>query len=223
MRRSLLVAAMLFPALATAQGARFELTPTVGYRFGGEMFLQERAIRHQDFDVGISSSGAWGIRFGLAAGQAAQVEVLISHQSTTFKDNQGLFGETPGGFVVPGDTHVLDMDVTYYHVGLAWHTNSGPTRGFLAASAGATRLVPRLPLPNDTRPSASVGGGIKLDFNDKLAARFEGRYYWTDTDPKTRATYTFANLDCTGPCSYTYAYPNSMSQFEVTFGLAFRF
>lgn len=223
MPRLIVAFVLLFPALGAAQTFRFEVTPTVGYRFGGEMFLQERAIRHQDFDVGISSSGAWGIRLGVATSTAAQVEVLVSHQPTTFKDTQGLFGETPGGFVVPGDTHVLDMDVTYYHLGVAWHTNAGPTRGFLAASAGATRLVPRLPLPNDTRASASVGGGIKLDFNDTLAARFEGRYYWTDTDPNTTATYQFANIDCSGPCTYTYAYPSSMSQFEITFGLVFRF
>lgn len=223
MLRGMGVVALLCPALAVAQAARFEVTPAVGYRFGGEMFLQERAFKHKDFDVGISSSGAWGLRAGMVAGRAAQVELLVSHQPTTFKDNQGLFGETPGGFIVPGDTHALDMDVTYYHVGLSWHTNPGPNRGFLAASAGATRLVPRLPLPNDTRPSLSVGGGLKLDFNEALTARFEGRYYYTDTDAKTTATYRFANLDCRAPCSYTYAYPNSMSQFEITFGLGFRF
>lgn len=214
---------VLLPALATAQNPRFEIAPMVGYRFGGEMFLQERAIRHKDFDVGISSSGAWGLRFGVAATAAAQVEVLVSHQPTTFKDTQGLFGETPGGFIVPGDTHALDMDVTYYHVGLVWHTNTGPTRGFFSASAGATRLVPRLPLPNDTRISGSLGGGVKMDFNHALTARFEGRYYWTDTDPAARATYRFANIDCRAPCTYTYAYPNSMSQYELSFGLAFRF
>lgn len=223
MTRSIVAFVLLLPALAAAQTPRFELTPTVGYRFGGEMFLEERAIRHQDYDVGISSSGAWGIRFGIAASAASQVELLISHQPSNFKDTQGLFGETPGGFVVPGDTHVLDMDVTYYHLGMVWHTNAGPTRGFLAFSGGATRLVPRLPLPNDTRASGSIGGGLKLDFNDTLAARFEGRYYFTDTAPKTTATYHFSNLDCSGPCTYTYAYPNSMSQFELTFGLAFRF
>ncbi len=223
MSRAIVAFVLLFPALGAAQTLRFEVTPTVGYRFGGEMFLEERAIRHQDFNVGISSSGAWGIRFGIATSTAAQVELLISHQPSSFKDTQGLFGETPGGFVVPGDTHVLDMDVTYYHLGMAWHTRPGPTRGFLAASAGATRLVPRLPLPNDTRASASVGGGVKLDFNDRLAARLEGRYYWTDTDPTTTATYQFANLDCTGPCTYTYSYPNSVSQYEFTFGLVLRF
>lgn len=223
MRRLMLTLILLTPTVAAAQGSRFELTPTVGYRFGGKMFLQERAIQHKDFDVGISSSGAWGLKFGISAGPTSQVELVVSHQPSSFKDNQGLFGETPGGFVVPGDTRVLDMDVTYYHLGMAWHTNAGPARGYFAASAGATRLVPRLPLPNDTRASASVGGGIKLDFNEALTARFEGRYYFTDTDPKTSATYRFANLDCRAPCTYTYSYPNSLSQYELTFGLGWRF
>ncbi|MEW6336292.1 MAG: outer membrane beta-barrel protein [Acidobacteriota bacterium] len=223
MRRILICVLLVVPAVVGAQTRRFEVTPAFGYRWGGDVNLYERAITFQDYDLSMSASGTYGVRFGYALTPTVILEATASRQDTQWKDNQSLFGEVPGGFVEPGDTGVLDVDVTYYHLGVAFDIGRAATRGFMLASAGVAHVNAALPLPSDTRLSASVGGGLKMNLSERFALRFEGRYFWTDTDPAASATYSFANQDCQAPCSYTYQYKQSLDQFEATVGFVFRF
>lgn len=223
MRRILVCALLLMPAVVGAQTPRFEVTPTFGYRWGGEVNLYDQAITFQQYDLGMSSSGTYGVRLGLAVTPTLIVEATASWQDTQWKDNQSLFGEVPGGFVEPGDTGVLDVEVSYYHLGVVFDIGQAANRGFMLASAGVTHVNAALPLPSDTTLSASVGGGLKMDLSKRFSLRFEGRYYWTDTDSEMSATYQFANQDCQAPCSYTYQYKESLDQFEATVGFVFRF
>lgn len=233
MRRLLALVIMLVPSLALAQTYKVEITPTVGFRWGGGITVDNEAFRHDPtcstcgpegkVGVDIGSGGAYGLRVGFALAPDIRLELMADRQSTQLVDKQGLFGEIPGGFVKPGDKGILDVEVTYYHAGIAWDFGTGPNRGFLVASAGVTHINPMLPLPNDTRPSVSVGGGLKMDFTEQFGMRFEARYFFTDTNASKQATYHFGARDCIGTCSYTYSYKNSMSQVEVSTGFAFRF
>ncbi len=223
MRRLLVAMFAVLPAVAAAQQPRVELVPTVGYLWGGEIVVRERAIRHRDFDVGLSSSGSYGVKLDVPVGRRWAVEFLALRQETQLEDDQGLFGEVPGGFIEPGSTHVLDAEATYLHAGLMWIVREGPARWHLVATVGATHFNFVLPLPSDTQMSVSAGGGVQMEMSPRLAVRFEARAYWTRTDDGLSATYTFANPDCTGDCSYTYVYKSSMLQTELSAGLVFRF
>ncbi|MGE5235543.1 MAG: outer membrane beta-barrel protein [Acidobacteriota bacterium] len=214
---------VLVPVLGFAQQYHVEIVPTAGFRWGGDIRIEERAFKFQNFNTSISSGGSYGLRLDIPLGTAVALELLADQQRTSFQDDQGLFGEVPGGFIKAGDSHALDIDVAYYHAGLLFDLAQGPTRGYLVATAGITQINPQLPLPNDTRFSAGVGAGIKLDLTDRLGFRFEGRYYWTKTDAGKGATYSFANPDCQAPCSYTFKYRDSLDQFAATVGLAIRF
>ena len=51
MRRLIVLVVVLFPALSMAQHSRFELTPTVGYRWGGGIDVYERALEFDNYDA----------------------------------------------------------------------------------------------------------------------------------------------------------------------------
>ena len=61
-------------------GHRFELTPTVSYRFGGE--LDGRDLAFGNTDVEAEDSVAYGITFDIPLSRFMQLELLAHRQST---------------------------------------------------------------------------------------------------------------------------------------------
>lgn len=218
-----LVALFAVATTAFSQTPRVELVPTLGYAWGGQILVQERAFQFKDLDVDISSSGNFGLRLDIPLGKAWALEFLAQRQETQLKDDQALFGETPGGFVEPGSTHILDLQVNTVQVGLLWFASQGSTRWHLGLAAGISHLNFLLPLPSDTVMSYSVGAGVQLELSEHLAVRFEGRYFAANTDEQLKATYAFANPDCQAPCTYTFSYKDWLTQTWLTTGLAIRF
>ncbi|NWF99651.1 MAG: outer membrane beta-barrel protein [Thermoanaerobaculaceae bacterium] len=218
-----LVGILGLAASGAAQSSRVELVPTLGYAWGGQMLVQERAFQFKDLDVDISSSGTYGLRLDVPVGQSLAVELLLQRQDTQLKDDQGLFGETPGGFVVPGSTHILDAEFTTAQLGFLWFVKHGPARWHLAAALGLTHANFLLPIPSDRVSSYSLGAGVQLELSEHLGIRFESRYLTANTDENLRSTYTFANPDCRDPCSYTFAYQDRFTQTWLSTGLAIRF
>lgn len=222
MRRLIAFFVVVMPALGWAQPGRFELTPTLGFRRGGEIVIQERALKHDDFDVRLASDGSFGLRLGYVINPRVQLEFMANRQEGQLRDEQGLFGETPGGFVPPGSRRILDMAVTYYHAGLVYLWPGDMTHPFAVVSAGVTQFNPKNPLPTERRFSASAGGGVVLDLTERFALKFEGRFYWTDTDENSARVQQLEHRDCTGPCTYTWRYPDRFTQGEVSVGFVFR-
>lgn len=222
MRRLVAFLVVLTPGLGWAQTGGFELVPTLGFRRGGEIRIQERALKHQDFDVKLTSGGAYGLRVGVPLREKLHLELMANRQEAQLRDEQGLFGETPGGFVPPGSRRILDLDVTYLHAGLVYHWPGDMAHPFAVVSAGMTHFSPKSPLPSDRRFSASAGGGIQLELTERFALKFEGRYYWTDTDEDLAQVQQLEHRDCTGECTYTWRYPNRFTQGEVSVGFVFR-
>lgn len=207
----------------SAQTPRVELVPQIGYAWGGQIRVEERAFQFKDLDVDLSSGGAYGLTLDVPVGRRLSAELLVFRQDTQLKDNQGLFGEVPGGFIEPGSKHILDVELTTAQAGLAWMVKSGPTRWHLAAGLGVTHFNFLLPIPSDTVMSYSFGAGLQWEMSEHLGFRLEGRWFSANTDESLRSTYTFANPDCRAPCSYTFAYKDWVTQTWFTAGLAFRF
>jgi len=228
MRRVVFFVVLFVPAVVWSQSqqpqtSRFDLTLTVAYRMGGDIRVEERAVRPGDYITDVASSGAYGLRLGYALSDAFRLELMADRQSTRFKDNQGLFGEEPGSFVPPGNTTILDLTVTHYHLGLTWDLTTGPTQWYLLGSAGVTDISPNLPLPDDRPFSASFGGGVRLEMSPRLWVVFEARGFWVNTDESVSGTIEFENVDCGETCFITFSYDDLFAQTELTVGLFFRF
>lgn len=228
MRRALFFVVMLVPAMVWSQSqqsppGRFDLTLNVGYRWGGDMLVEERAVHPGDYTTDVTSSGAFGLRLGFALTNAIRLELMADRQNTRFMDDQGLFGEEPGSFVPPGDTTILDVDITYYQLGVTGNLTSGSTQWYLAGSAGVTSICPNLPLPHDTAFSVGVGGGVRLEMTPRLWVLFEARVFWVDTDEDLSGTVEFENQDCGDTCYITFSYDDYFIQEELSLGILFRF
>jgi len=71
---------LLLPSAASAGG--FELTPFMGYQFGGDITTFYEGAYH---DVGINSSENFGLMVNIDLGDMAQLEFLYNTQDTRAK------------------------------------------------------------------------------------------------------------------------------------------
>jgi opacity protein-like surface antigen len=181
----------------------FELTPFVGYRWGGTIFADQTFIFNRDVDV--ASSANFGVNFALPLGDTGmKLELMANRQSSELETESGLFEPNNG---------VADIDVTYLHAGLqipfASSRNATP---YVVVSAGLANLDPQISnVSAENRFSASAGVGVKIPMSDVLSIRLEGRGYYTALEDDNNCTV----------CEYFYN--KDFYQGEVNMGLAFSF
>jgi opacity protein-like surface antigen len=181
----------------------FELTPFVGYRWGGTIFADQTFIFGQDVDVAPSAN--LGINFALPLGDSGlKLELMANRQSSEL--------ETEGGLFEP-ENDVADIDVTYLHAGLqipfARSRNATP---YFVVSGGLANLDPQISgVSAENRFSASAGVGVKLPVSNMLSVKLEGRGYYTALEEED---------DC-AICDYFYN--EDFYQGEVNLGLVFSF
>jgi hypothetical protein len=181
----------------------FELTPVIGYRWGGTIFANQTFIFGEDVDVEPSASA--GINFALPLGDTGlKLELMANRQSSTLETGNGLFEP---------DSDIADIDVTYLHAGLqipfARSRNATP---YAIVSAGLANLDPQIRgVDAEQRFSASAGIGVKVPMSRILSLRLEGRGYYTSLESAD---------DCT-ICDYFYN--EDFYQGEVNAGLVISF
>lgn len=187
----------------TPRDNAFELTPFIGYRWGGTIFADQTFIFGEDVDVAPAAN--LGINFALPLGDSGlKLELMANRQSSNL--------ETGGGLFEPDD-RVADIDVTYLHAGVqipfARSRNATP---YFIASAGLANLDPQVTgVSAENRFSASAGVGVKLPMSELLSIRLEGRGYYTSLEEED---------DCT-ICDYFYN--EDFYQGEVNLGLVLSF
>jgi hypothetical protein len=180
----------------------FELTPFVGYRWGGTIFANQTFIFGEDVDVEPSMS--LGASFGIPLGDSGfKLELMANRQSSELETGSSLFEP---------DNNVADIDVTYLHGGLqipfARSRNASP---YVVVSAGLANLDPQIRgVSAEQRFSASAGIGVKVPMSEMLSFRFEGRGF-----------YTALEEDECNICEYFYN--EDFYQGEVNAGLLFSF
>lgn len=181
----------------------FELTPFIGYRWGGTIFADQTFLFGEDVDVAPSAN--YGVNFALPLGDSGmKLELMANRQSSDL--------ETGGGLFEP-DNEVAEIDVTYLHAGLqipfARSRNATP---YFIVSGGLANLDPQISgVSAENRFSASAGLGVKVPMSDVLSIRLEGRGYYTSLGDSN---------DCT-ICDYFYN--EDFYQGEVNLGLNFSF
>ncbi len=164
---------LLLPATASAQlGGRFEITPTLIYRGVGDVDVEDVDIF--DDSLEIDEGSAFGLVVGIPLGNVVTLELLANRQETELLADDGLFSN---------ETVIADVDIDYYHVGVAFEFGGGQVHPFVAASLGVARITVDLPGTTDEdRPSGSLGGGVKIFFGEHFGLRLEGRGYYIALD-----------------------------------------
>jgi len=204
---ALLVAISLSPPQATAQ--QFELTPFVGYRWGGSFSDVERDfgdIFNTDFTV--SDASAWGAMADFALTENWQLEFLYSRQETDLRLDEG--------FLAP-DNPLFDMNVEYLHGGLLYQWTQAKVRPYVTGGLGGTRFSPiDSDARSETRFSFNVGGGAKIFFGDHFGLRGDARFFSTYISDKDE-------IFCDRFGCFRVNVGEYLSQFQLAGGLIFAF
>ena len=170
MRRSLAVLALhlvLCPAFAAAQTV--EVSPVVGYRFGGDFF--ERVTSQP---VDLDGAPAIGGVLNVAMHDGLWFEGLYTHQEARI--------EVPGNSLGPSTRWRITVD--HWLAGGLQEFGQGRARPFLTGMLGLTRYGAQG--DNEIRFAISAGGGAKLRPTRHLGARVDGRVFATFADIEGR-------------------------------------
>jgi hypothetical protein len=194
------------PGALAADPPRFDVTPMVGYRMGG--YFEERDTETDtgqtlDLDEGTSI----GIDLGLYRDANSFYEILYTRQESGIDSPDPVVGS-------------VDVTTEYLHVGGTllfpdeyWYVP------WLSLTIGATRLNPDGGFDSVTEFSGSLGGGLRLPFNHRVAATVGVRGYVTLVDSDTA-------IFCVGSGDLNCLVRTSGSTFfqgEAFLGLNFRF
>ncbi|MDJ0813644.1 MAG: outer membrane beta-barrel protein [Woeseiaceae bacterium] len=211
MSRFSVIAAVLVclasPAWAQQDQSSFELTPIVGYRFGGTLEIEDSP---ESFDI--DDSATFGVILNFPHRADTRWEVLYSRQSTEadFSDPASV------NELIDIDTHVLQIGGTYQ-----FESETPRVQPYLAATIGGTYVEASANgSESDAFWSGSLGLGMLVAPTARVGLRLEARGYFTFTNSST-------DLLCvSGPegagCAIR-ATGDIVSQFEAFAGVVVRF
>jgi opacity protein-like surface antigen len=186
----------------TPRANAFELTPFVGYRWGGTIFADQTLFGD---DLNVAPNPNLGISFALPLGDTGmKLELMANRQTSELETESGLFE--------PGN-ELADIDVTYMHVGLQFpFAQSRNAMPYAVVSGGLANLDPQVNgFSAENRFSASAGIGVKVPMSQALSIKLEGRGYYTSLEEDTSCSF----------CEYFYN--KDFYQGEVNLGLIFSF
>ncbi len=164
---SLIVCLAAHAQAVDAQG--LELTPFVGYRFGGDLF--ELATGHQ---TDVDGSPALGLVVNVPLSNGMHVEALVAQQRARVPVAAARFGPES----------LRRVTVGYAQVGGLQELSDGQIRPFLTGVLGLTRYASDG--NGEVRFTVGAGGGVKLFPARHLGLRLDGRVYTTFVDADTR-------------------------------------
>jgi hypothetical protein len=197
MKRLILLCGVLILSISAspAEAQRLEITPFVGYQFGGELTESGEETLTLDLD----QSTTWGLIFNASVTANESIEVYYSSQSTNL--DGGVNGSPKIG--------VDHLQIGAIHE----YAPNRPINPYVGITLGATRFD--VPGGNDTRFSGSVSIGAKMTVSDHLGFRFDGRVFGISTGSDAIGC---VESDCIG-------YPDTsiMWQYTVNAGVIVRF
>jgi hypothetical protein len=185
---------------------KLEITPFVGYRFGGSFDDDETG---EDYDLENDSS--MGLIVNFPSKNNTEWEIYYSKQSTEIKTGD-----------VFQTTKVLDMDVEYLLIGGTYlFEREKEFQPYFVATIGAARFDPSgANTSSDTFFAFSAGGGWKYFPDKRVGLRLDGRFIGSLIDSDT-------DIFCqTGPEGGECLISNKgdvLWQFELQAGIVFRF
>ena len=210
MRARLLTASLLLLAPATARTQTVEITPVVGYRFGGSFTAGIGTGPQGDFaSYEIDDAASFGAHLGFRVSRDGEIEVLYARQNTRVSTG-GLFMGTP----------VFDLALESWQAGgnYLFAEEDARVRPYIGMGLGVTRLLPGpADLSEETRFSASFAAGAKIWLGRHVGLRVEGRGFFTFLGGSHQS---FCQ---TGQGCQVHAEGSEISQGDATAGLVLRF
>lgn len=207
MRMILLSLAALAAPTSLVHATDFEITPLVGYRFGGKL---HDASLDQDRDIQEHSS--FGLALDLLKTPDTQWELTYSRQNTSI--------EPLSGAAAPGS---VDLTVDYVQFGGTYFFSENGHEGadpYVVGGLGVTHFNPSgAGLDDRYEPSLNVGLGLRVPLTPRVLLRFEGRGYVTFVDTKGSI---FCKSDAAGAACTIHARASGLWQIEALVGIAFR-
>jgi len=123
-------------------------------------------------DVDLDDGGSWGVDLGLYRDGSSFYELLYSSQSTSMDSSDPALSR-------------VDVQTDYYHFGgTLLFADEQWMVPYLSLTAGATRFSAD-DYDSETKFSVSLGGGLRLPFNDHVAATLGVRGYLTFVNSDT--------------------------------------
>jgi len=165
-----LVALMGSAAPAAAQSHKFEITPFVGYMFGGEVAVWDGNLRLQD-DMN------YGLVLNFVVNRSGELEASYTRQDTKLDFDEFRVGRRS----------IYDVSVNVWQFGGHYRFNPTATvRPFFSGTLGFThygvgdKLDDDAPnLSSDTFFSIVLGGGVKIFPSERIGIRLAGHLYST--------------------------------------------
>ncbi len=176
MRNRCVTLASVFIALTglaspvAAQSHKFEITPFLGYMFGGEVAILNGNLRLRD-DMN------YGLVLDFTVNRSAQVEASYTRQDTKLDFDEFRVGRRS----------IYDVSVNVWQIGGQYRFNPMATvRPFFSGTLGFThygvgdKLDEEAPdLTSDTFFSVVFGGGVKIFPSRRIGIRLAGHLYST--------------------------------------------
>lgn len=183
---------------------KFEITPFVGYAWGGTIYADQTNLFNQDVDI--ASGANFGANFAIPLRNGFKIELTADRQNSHLETGGALF--EPNNRVAP-------FDITYYQAGLqipfAVSRNVHP---FFLVGGGVANLDPRISgVSSATKFAAEIGIGVKVPINPNAGFRADIRGFYT----------ALGNNNCDRCYFNTYGYNNSLSQGQANVGFYFAF
>jgi len=217
-----LATAVLCASSARAQ-VKWEITPFAGYYIASDLFneYQTSGAASGTSGVELTNSFAWGGRL-TGISRRGGLEFAYTRTGSDMKLKQQLVGQ-PRTNIGRLDIDNYDINFIGYEptgnpkvtpygvIGIGWSiTHPTLDSDFLVPSSGS--------LDSKTLFNFNFGLGVRVAMNEKLAARFEGRWRVTDTNFNTSS-----GVWC-DPYGYCYSYSsNWYDSGELEAGLSYSF
>lgn len=208
MLRKFLIAIVFFILFGSAPlwAGQIEISPFIGYTFGGGFDVTDLELARIDLKSGTS----FGVSAGYVFKERYQLEFMWNRQDTALV---GKLLDTDQDFPL------ADAKLDQYHVNFLYHFGqpSNPLRPFVLGGVGASRLNPDGDFDGFTKISYGIGGGIKYFFTEKAGVRMQGRYTPTYISSKDN------QVICDQFGCFLGTERKYINQFELTAGAFFRF
>lgn len=197
MKRLILLSGFLVLSMVAtpAVAQRIEITPFVGYQFGGEL----AEIADETTTLSLDQSPIWGLIFDISVTHQDLIEVYYSSQSTNLD----------GGTESSPKIGVDSLQIGAIHE----YAPNRPLNPYFGFTLGATRFD--TPGGDDTRFSGGLSIGAKMTVSDHLGFRFDGRVFAISTGSSPIA--------CADDVCLGYADNSVMWQYAVNAGVIIRF
>jgi len=184
------------------QALNFEITPLIGYRFGGDFDTTKDKVHNR---IELSEEISYGLLTAWSFDRKRQGEFLISHYNSNFSQSDDFSASN------------TDLGITYAHLGGNVPIADGPIPFYVTGGLGLTHLVPKdAQLSNETRFSVNVGLASKISLTENVSLRLDSRLYGT-----------FFNSDsaifCDVETCAIYISSDIWFQSEVSAGITYRF